>query len=81
MNEGTIPILGALQHNHISRQEGPQYSSSITIGTPGKGGEVKVYIDPDDPEGSERRIREAFRLREIAQDLQDRQQHPGAARA
>lgn len=79
MTDTTPPIIGTYQHVHTSRQEGPQYSSSIEIGTPGKGGAVKVYIDPDDPAGSERRIREAFRLREIARDLQERQQ--GAASA
>lgn len=69
------PVLGILQH--VTKQEGPQYSDSITIGTPSKGGEIKVYGNLDDPEGFERRIREAFRLREIARDLHERQ-HQGA---
>jgi hypothetical protein len=57
----TDPLIpaGAIHHVHVTRQEGPQYSSSITIGTPGKGGECKVDIDPDDPEGTEHRVREA----------------------
>ena len=67
-----IPVLG--NYIHTNRQEGPVYSSSITIGTPSKGGEVKIYFDPADPADAERRIREAFRLREIARDLADRQQ-------
>jgi len=64
-----IPTLGSFIH--INRQEGPVYSSSITIGTPGKGGEVKVYFDPADSADAERRIREAFRLREIARALSE----------
>jgi hypothetical protein len=67
---------GAIHHVHVTRQEGPQYSSSITIGTPGKGGEVKVYFDPGDPADAERRIYEAFRLREIARRLADGQGVP-----
>jgi hypothetical protein len=65
------PALGTYQHVHTSRQEEPQYSSSITIGTPGKGGEVKIYFDPADSVDAERRIREAFRLREMARQLSE----------
>ena len=65
------PQLGTYQHVHTSRTEGPQYSSSITIGTPGKGGEVKIYFDPADPADAERRIYEAFRIRDIARRLAD----------
>lgn len=68
----TPPILGIYQHVH--RDEGPKYTDSIEIGTAGKGGALKVFGNLDDPEGFERRIREAFRLREIAQDLHARQQ-------
>jgi hypothetical protein len=43
---------------------------SIEIGTPSKrGGAVKIYFDSGDPVEAERRIREAFRLREIAVSL------------
>jgi hypothetical protein len=46
---------------------------SIEIGTPSKrGGVVKVYFDNGDPVEAERRIREAFRLREIAASLAER---------
>jgi hypothetical protein len=54
---------------HIHRNEGPQtYQDSITIGSPSKGGEMKIYGSLDDPAGFERRIKEAYRLRKIAQD-------------
>jgi hypothetical protein len=45
---------------------------SIELGTPGKQGALKIYFDSGDPVDSERRIREAFRLREIAQELSKR---------
>jgi hypothetical protein len=46
---------------------------SIEIGTPSKrGGVVKIYLDFGDPVDSERRIHEAFRLREIAQGLHEK---------
>jgi len=71
MTDPAIPILG--QYIHTNRQDGPVYSSSIEIGTPSKGGAVKVYFDPADPADAEKRIREAFRLREVARELHDRQ--------
>jgi hypothetical protein len=46
---------------------------SLEIDTPSKrGGVVKVYFDSGDPVEAERRIREAFRLREIAATLAER---------
>lgn len=45
---------------------------SLELGTPSKGGAIKIYFDSGDPVDSERRIREAFRLRELAQQLQER---------
>jgi hypothetical protein len=44
---------------------------SLEIGTPSKGGVTKIYFDSGDPVDSERRIREAFRLRGIAQSLSE----------
>jgi len=70
----TTPIPGTYQHVHINRQEGPVYSSSITIGSPSKGGEVKIYFDPADPVDAEKRIREAFRLRALARALAEGQE-------
>lgn len=45
---------------------------SLELGTPSKGGALKIYFDAGDPVDSERRIREAFRLREVAQYLAER---------
>jgi hypothetical protein len=52
---------------HVSRTERPD---SIEIGTPGKGGCVKVFFDAGDPEDAEKRIRNAMILRERALAMQ-----------
>jgi len=41
---------------------------SLEWGTPSKGGSVKVYINPDNPEQATRRIKEMFRQRGIGND-------------
>ncbi|OPX66980.1 MAG: hypothetical protein A4E36_01805 [Methanoregulaceae archaeon PtaB.Bin009] len=45
--------------------EGSPFQDSIEIGTPGKGGAIKIYGDFADPAGFEDRIREAVRLRKM----------------
>jgi len=47
----------------------PMFQDSIEIGTPGKGGCIKVYGDFNDPETFERKITEAIRLVRMAKDL------------
>jgi hypothetical protein len=42
---------------------------SFEQGTPGKGGVVKVYVNFGDPADAENRIREALRLRDLANTL------------
>ena len=54
---------------HLIEAQG-QYQDSIEIGTRGKG-VIKIYHTLDDPEGFEKKIREALRLRQFARDLQD----------
>ena len=49
--------------------EGSPFQDSIEIGTPGKGGAIKIYGDFADPAGFETRIREAVRLRKMTGDL------------
>ena len=49
--------------------EGSPFQDSIEIGTPGKGGAIKIYGDFTDPIGFEARIREAVRLRMLASDM------------
>jgi hypothetical protein len=52
---------------HLQRAERPD---SIESGTPGRGGCVKVFFDSGDLDDAERRVRNAYRIREIAASLQ-----------
>ena len=49
--------------------EGAPVQDSIEIGTPGKGGAIKIYGDFGDPAGFEARIHEAVRLRKMTSGL------------
>jgi len=49
--------------------EGSPFQDSIEIGTPGKGGAIKIYGDFADPAGFEARIQVAVRLRKMTGDL------------
>ncbi len=49
----------------ILRIEGEK--DSLEIGTPGRGGSVKVYGSFDDPEGFKAKLDVAFELRKLAQ--------------
>ena len=51
--------------------EGPVFQDSIEIGTPGKGGAIKVYGDFSQPDEFEKRIRDAVRLRKMTVDLME----------
>lgn len=59
-----------IRHVHVHRDE-DRNTDSIEIGTPGKGGVLKVYLNTDDPDAAVRRIDAAFSLRQYAQDLAD----------
>jgi len=43
-------------------------TSSIEVGTPGKSGAIKVYVNPANPEQSATYIREMVRLRNLLND-------------
>ena len=53
--------------------EGPAFQDSIEIGTPGKGGAIKVYGDFSQLDEFENRIRDAVRLRKMTVDLMEGQ--------
>jgi len=55
----------------VHRHEGPYYPDSLEIGTPSKGGAVKVYGNLDDTTTFETRLRAAMALRALAQELAD----------
>jgi hypothetical protein len=46
-----------------------EYQDSIEIGTPSKGGALKVYFNADNKEEAEKRIVNAFEVRKRAQEL------------
>jgi len=47
---------------HLHREEG-KFLDSIEIGTPSKGGAVKVYFDARDPEGAKMKVDNAMMIR------------------
>ena len=49
--------------------ENSPFQDSIEIGTPGKGGSIKVYGDFGNAPQFEERIKEAIRLRKMASQL------------
>lgn len=51
--------------------EGPAFQDSIEIGTPGKGGAIKIYGDFGLPVEFEKRIQDAVRLRKMTADLME----------
>ena len=51
--------------------ESPLYQDSIEIGTPGKGGAIKVYGDFGSPEDFQKRITDAVRLRKVAVEMME----------
>ena len=53
--------------------EGSAFQDSIEIGTPGKGGAIKIYGDFGQPDEYEKRIRDAVRLRKVIADLMEGQ--------
>ena len=57
-----------IRHLHTHRDE-DRNTDSIEIGTPSKGGVLKVYVNTDDPEAAVRRVETGFSLRQYAQDL------------
>jgi hypothetical protein len=61
------PGYGAvLEYRHIHISENPD---SLEIGTPGKGGAVKIYGNFLDPEGFRAKIKAAYELRQYAAEL------------
>ena len=53
--------------------EGPVFQDSVEIGTPGKGGAIKIYGDFSQPDEFEKRIQDAVRLRKMTVDLMEGQ--------
>lgn len=45
---------------HIHENANPSFPDSITIGTPGKGGEMKVYFNASNMEEATKRLEAAY---------------------
>ena len=60
------PLEQVVRHVHENKENRPD---SIEIGTPGKGGVVKLYVDFLDVADTEQRIRNALAMRELANQL------------
>ena len=54
---------------HIHRQEGPLFQDSIEIGTPEKGGALKIYFNAADVEDAKARVYVAHLIRDYAREL------------
>lgn len=50
---------------------------SLEIGTPGKGGMIKIYGSFDDPVGFKAKLDVAFQLRRVAQDKAEEERDDG----
>lgn len=59
---------GGIEIQHLHRTIDDQ-KDSIEIGTPGKGGAIKVYGDFADPEKFMRKIQNAFEIRRQAAQM------------
>lgn len=53
---------------HLHKQDGPVLMDSIEVGTPGKGGAVKVYFNSSDVADAKARIMNAMEVRKFARE-------------
>lgn len=61
-----LPAAAVLEYRHIHISEDPD---SIEVGTPGKGGCIKVYGNFLDPESFQLKIKNAHALKQYAAEL------------
>ena len=61
-------MTGEIQIAHLHRTIDDR-KDSIEIGTPGKGGAIKVYGDCSKPEEFMQKIRNAFEIRRLAAQM------------
>ena len=66
---GSISALVSGDITTTHQFEGPYYPDSLEIGTPSKGGAVKIFGNLDNPTTFETRVRAAMGLRALAKDL------------
>jgi hypothetical protein len=63
-----LPAVTEIRHIHVPV---PELSDSIEIGTPGKGGVLKVRFNAADPVEADKLIRSAYERLQLARELMD----------
>jgi hypothetical protein len=63
-----LPAVTEIRHVHVPV---PELNDSIEIGTPGKGGVLKVRFNAADPAEADRLIRSAYERLQLARELMD----------
>ena len=53
---------------HLHKQDGPVLQDSIEIGTPGKGGAIKVYFNAGDVTDAKARVLNAMEVRKFTRE-------------
>lgn len=53
---------------HLHKQDGPVLQDSIEVGTPGKGGAVKIYFNAGDVADAKARVMNAMEVRKFARE-------------
>ena len=61
----------------VEHREVGKLQDSLEIGTPAKGGAIKIYTSFDDKEKTEKKILNAVAARKFAQEQLDKQQAGG----
>lgn len=63
-----LPAVTEIRHIHVPV---PELNDSIEIGTPGKGGVLKVRFNAGNPEEADRLIRSAYERLQLSRELMD----------
>jgi len=53
---------------HLHKQDGPVLQDSIEVGTPGKGGAIKIYFNAGDVADAKARVLNAMKVRKFARE-------------
>lgn len=53
---------------HLHKQDGPVLQDSIEVGTPGKGGAIKIYFNAGDVADAKARVLNAMEVRKFARE-------------
>ena len=68
-----IPCTGSSTVVHIHRNDTPLLQDSVEIGTPGKGGAIKIYFDSSNVPDAKARVVNALEVRKFAREQIERE--------